>query len=122
MLSGFEYDIFTSYRHNDNKSGWVTEFVKALQEELAATIKEPVSFYFDSNPHDGLLETHDVDDSLRDKLKCLIFIPVLSHTYCDPKSFAWKNEFLAFKKIASEDVIGLKVKLACDWQHCRWLT
>jgi len=42
----FEYDIFISYRHNDKRSGWVTEFVKALQEELAATIKEPVSVYF----------------------------------------------------------------------------
>ena len=53
ILPGFEYDIFFSYRHNDNRSGWVTEFVKALQEELAATIKEPVSVCFDTNPHDG---------------------------------------------------------------------
>ena len=60
---------------------------------------------------DGLLPTHDVDDSLRGKLKSLIFIPIVSHTYCDPKSFAWNNEFLAFKKIASEDPFGLKVKL-----------
>ncbi|HNV29928.1 MAG TPA: hypothetical protein PKJ83_12365 [Cyclobacteriaceae bacterium] len=22
ILSGFEYDIFISYRHNDNRSGW----------------------------------------------------------------------------------------------------
>jgi len=61
IVSGFEYDIFISYRHNDNRSGWVTEFVKALQEELATTIKEPVSVYFDLNPHDKLLNTHDVD-------------------------------------------------------------
>lgn len=46
IIPGYEYDIFISYRHNDNRSGWVTEFVKALQEELAATIKEPVSVYF----------------------------------------------------------------------------
>ena len=64
MLPDFEYDIFISYRHNDNLDGWVTEFVKSLQEELAATIKELVSFYFDANPHDGLLETHNVDKSL----------------------------------------------------------
>jgi TolB-like protein/Tfp pilus assembly protein PilF len=111
LISGFEYDIFISYRHNDNRSGWVTEFVKALEEELAATIKEPVSVYFDVNPHDGLHETHDVDDSLKGKLKCLIFIPVISQTYCDPKAFAWKNEFLSFKRMAGEDQFGLKVKL-----------
>ena len=111
ILPGFEYDIFISYRHNDNRSGWVTEFVKALQEELAATIKEPVSVYFDSNPHDGLLETHDVDKSLEGKLKCLIFIPVLSQTYCDPKSFAWENEFVAFNKAAKGDQFGRDIRL-----------
>lgn len=92
-MPAFEYDIFISYRQNDNRSGWVTEFVKALTEELAATIKEPVSVYFDTNPHDGLLETHNVDKSLEGKLNCLIFIPVISQTYCDPGSFAWLHEF-----------------------------
>ena len=106
IVSGFEYDIFISYRHNDNRTGWVTEFVKSLQEELSATIKEPVSVYFDSNPHDGLLETHNVDKSLEGKLKCLIFIPILSQTYCDPKSFAWQHEFVAFNRIANGEGAG----------------
>ena len=70
LIPTFEYDIFISYRHNDNKSGWVTEFVNALQEELASTIKEPLTIYFDRNSHNGLLETHHVDDSPWDKLKC----------------------------------------------------
>ena len=112
VLPGFEYDIFISYRHNDNRSGWVTEFVSALQEELAATLKEPLSVYFDTNPHDGLLETHSVDKSLEGKLKCLIFIPVISQTYCDPKSFAWQHEFVAFNKMAKEDQFGRDIRLA----------
>jgi hypothetical protein len=58
-----------------------------------------------------LLETHDVDASLKDKLKCLIFIPIISRTYCDPKSFAWEHEFKAFIEQASQDKFGLKVKL-----------
>jgi TolB-like protein len=103
IVPGFEYDIFISYRHNDNRSGWVTDFVNALQEELAATIKEPLSIYFDKNPHDGLLETHNVDKSLEGKLKCLIFIPIISQTYCDPKSFAWQHEFCAFNSMCNED-------------------
>ncbi len=106
LIPNFEYDIFISYRHNDNRSGWVTEFVKALQEELAATIKEPVSVYFDANPHHGLLETHNVDKSLEGKLKCLIFIPIISQTYCDTKSFAWQHEFVAFNRIAMGDGAG----------------
>ncbi len=102
LIQGYEYDIFISYRQNDNRSGWVTEFVKNLQEELSATIKESISVYFDTNPDDGLLETHNVDKSLEGKLKCLIFIPIISQTYCDPKSFAWQHEFCAFNKLVNE--------------------
>ncbi|MCU0369714.1 MAG: hypothetical protein MUF39_12935, partial [Cyclobacteriaceae bacterium] len=93
VLPGFEYDIFISYRHKDNKSvsgfgpathgnqpaaGWVTEFVRDLSKELESTFKEDISIYFDSNPVDGLLETHDVDKSLEGKLNSVIFIPILS--------------------------------------------
>jgi TolB-like protein/tetratricopeptide (TPR) repeat protein len=111
VLPGYEYDIFISYRHNDNRSGWVTEFVAALQEELAATIKDPLTIYFDKNPHDGLLETHSVDKSLEGKLKSLIFIPIISQTYCDPKSFAWQHEFCAFNSLAKQDFFGRDIKL-----------
>ncbi|MBL7871726.1 MAG: tetratricopeptide repeat protein [Cyclobacteriaceae bacterium] len=112
LLPGYEYDIFISYRHNDNRNGWVMDFVNALQEELAATIKEPLSIYFDKNPHDGLLETHNVDKSLEGKLKCLIFIPIISQTYCDPKSFAWQHEFVAFNELSKNDQFGRDIKLS----------
>jgi len=51
ILSGYEYDIFVSYRHNDNKyDGWVTEFVEKLSQELDATLKDNssmhLSFFF----------------------------------------------------------------------------
>jgi TolB-like protein len=113
LISGYNYDIFISYRQKDNKGDrWVSNFVEALKTELESTFKENISVYFDINPHDGLLETHDVDASVQDKLKCLIFIPIISRTYCDPKSFAWEHEFKAFIKQASNDQLGLKVKLA----------
>jgi tetratricopeptide (TPR) repeat protein len=112
ILPGFEYDIFISYRQKDNKyDGWVTDFVDNLQRELEATFKEEISVYFDINPHDGLLETHDVDASLKEKLKCLVFVPIISRTYCDPVSFAWEHEFIAFIDQTSSDRLGLKVKL-----------
>ena len=113
ILPDFEYDIFISYRQNDNKyDGWVTEFVDNLQKELDATLKNPVSIYFDENPHDGLQDTHVVDESLKKKLKSLIFIPIISQTYCDENSFAWQHEFLAFNKIASADELGMNITLA----------
>jgi TolB-like protein/Tfp pilus assembly protein PilF len=112
LIPGYEYDIFVSYRQKDNKyDGWVTEFVDNLKNELEATFKEEISLYFDINPHDGLLETHDVGASLEGKLKSLILIPVISRTYCDPKSFAWVHELKAFTDLARKDPFGLKVKL-----------
>ncbi|HMG90317.1 MAG TPA: tetratricopeptide repeat protein [Chryseolinea sp.] len=113
LIPGYEYDIFISYRHKDNKGGhWVTEFVEALRTELESTFKEDISIYFDENPHDGLLETDQVDRSLEGKLKCLILIPIISRTYCDPTSFAWRHEFLAFRDVAVKDKFGLEVQLA----------
>jgi tetratricopeptide (TPR) repeat protein len=112
LIEGFSYDIFISYRQKDNRyDGWVTEFVDHLRSELESTFKEEISVYFDINPDDGLLETHDVGASLKEKLKCLIFIPVISRTYCDPKSFAWEHEFKAFIDQTSGDQFGLKITL-----------
>src|ERR1035437_6223630 len=113
LIQGYEYDIFISYRQKDNEyDGWVTEFVDNLKRELHATFKEDISIYFDVNPQDGLLETHIVDESLAKKLKCLIFIPIISQTYCDLKSFAWQHEFVALNKLAKEDQFGRDIRLA----------
>jgi hypothetical protein len=112
IIEGYTYDIFVSYRQKDNKyDGWVTEFVDNLKRELESMFKEEVSVYFDVNPSDYLLESYDVNASLKDKLKCLVFIPIISRTYCDPKSFAWDNELRAFISLASRDSFGFKVKL-----------
>jgi len=113
IIPGYEYDIFISYRQNDNKrDAWVTNFVAALKDELEATLKNPVSIYFDENPHDGLLETHQVGASLEKKLKCLVLIPIISQTYCDTTSFAWQYELLPFIKIAKGDELGMNITLA----------
>jgi TolB-like protein/Tfp pilus assembly protein PilF len=113
IIENYTYDIFISYRQKDNKyDGWVTEFVDHLRRELEATFKEEIDVYFDINPHNGLLETHNVDASLKEKLRCLVFIPIISQTYCDSRSFAWQHEFCAFNKVASEDQFGRDIRLA----------
>jgi tetratricopeptide (TPR) repeat protein/TolB-like protein len=122
IIEGYNYDIFISYRQKDNQptpsygwqskgDRWVSNFVDALKTELEATFKEDVSVYFDENPHDRLQETHNVDKSLEGKLNCLIFIPILSQTYCDPNSYAWQFEFLAFLRMAEQDRFGKDIKL-----------
>jgi hypothetical protein len=113
VIPCYEYDIFISYRQKGNKGDrWVSEFIDALKDELESTFKEDVSVYFDINPHDGLLETHDVAASLKEKLRCLIFIPVISKTYCDPKSFAWEHEFLAYTDQVSSEQFGMNIRLS----------
>ncbi len=112
LLPGFEYDVFISYRQKDNKGDrWVTKFVDTLRAELESTFKDDVSIYFDENISDGLLETHNVDKSIERKLKCIVFIPIISQTYCDPKSFAWQNEFRAFNQTAKQDSFGRDIRL-----------
>jgi len=112
IIPGYEYDIFISYRQKDNKyDGWVSEFINNLKKELEATFKEDISIYFDKNPHDGILDTYNINKSLENKIKCIIFIPIISQTYCDPKSFAWQNEFIVFNKAARNDLIGSNIKL-----------
>lgn len=112
LVPGYEYDIFISYRHNDNLDGWVTDFVQHLEMELRGTIKETLTLYFDKDPHDGLLEMHHVDESLATKLKSVIFIPIVSQTYCAQNSFAWKHELRAFVEKAKSDSLGMNVTLS----------
>ena len=122
IIEGYNYDIFISYRQKDNKGDkWVSKFVDALKTELEATFKEDISVYFDENPHDRLQETHNVDKSLEGKLKCLILIPILSQTYCDPNSYAWQYEFLVFLKMAEQDRFGKDVRLRSGNVACRIL-
>jgi TolB-like protein len=112
IIPGYENDIFISYRQKDNKhDGWVTEFVDNLKGELESTFKEEISVYFDINPHDGILETYNVDASLKEKLKCLVFIPIISQTYCDTNSYAWQNEFVTFNRRAKGDSYGINIRL-----------
>jgi TolB-like protein len=113
LIPGYRYDVFISYRQKDNRaSSWVTQFVHNLRAELASTFKEDIHIYFDENSTDGIHDIHQVKRSVDDKLKCLVFIPLISQTYCDPKSFAWKHEFCAFNQASGLESIGRDIKLA----------
>lgn len=112
IISDYQYDIFVSYRHNDNKyDGWVTEFVEKLNQELDATLKDKLTIYFDKNPKEGLGDTHFVDQSIQNKIKTLIFIPIISQTYCDTTSFAWSQEFTVFKRDSEVDRFKRTIQL-----------
>jgi hypothetical protein len=104
ILPDYNYDIHISYRFNDNKyDRWVTEFVEKLNQELSATLKDKLSVYFDKNPEDKRVGYQQEDGALTQKIKSLIFIPVISQTYCDVNSPVWKNEFSIFQQEIKND-------------------
>src|SRR5206468_3672114 len=99
-------------RYNDNKyDGWVSEFFEKLNQELSATLKDKLSIFFDKNPEDKREEFQQDDGSFTHKIKSLIFIPVVSQTYCDINSPVWKNEFRIFQYEIKNDAIGSIIKL-----------
>ena len=76
IIEGYNYDIFISYRQKDNKGDrWVSEFMEALKTELESPLKKKSASNFDINPHDSLLETHDVGESLEKNSGVLVFNP-----------------------------------------------
>ena len=107
IFPGYNCDIHISYRDNDNKyDEWVSEFVEKLNQELSATLKDKLSIFFDTSPEDQRRGFLQEDRSFSQKIKSLIFIPVISQTYCDINSTVWKNEFKIFQQEIKTDSIG----------------
>ena len=113
ILPGYDHDIYISYRSNDNKyDGWVTEFAAKLERELSATLKDRLSIWFEKNPEENAQAALDKEPSGKQKIKSLIFIPIVSQTYCDTSSPVWKGEFSGFQEESKNDSIGNTVKIA----------
>lgn len=112
IMPGYDYDIHISYRYNDNKyDGWVSEFAEKINQELSATLKDKLTIYFDKSPEENRGGLHQEDSSVKQKINSLIFIPVISQTYCDINSPVWKNEFRIFQNEIKNDSIGSNIKL-----------
>ncbi len=103
LVPEYDCDIHISFRFNDNKyDGWVTEFTEKLRQELSATLKDKLSIYIDKHTEDQLTDI---------PVRSLIFIPIISQTYCDTSSPVWKKEFAPFLESVKTDHIGPEIKL-----------
>ncbi len=112
IIPDYDCDIYVSYRFNDNKyDGWVTEFVEKLNQELGATIKDKLSIYFDNIPEGKIPDPEPGNSTSGRKIKSLIFVPIISQTYCDTSSPVWKGEFSSFQTESKNDHIGPHIKL-----------
>ena len=113
LFPEYECDIYISYRSADNKQtgntsspGWVAELNEKLRQELEATLKDKLTIGFGSSP-----DADHTSAGERKEIKSLIFLPVISQTYCDPTSLPWQTEFLKFKEEASMDKLGMNIRL-----------
>ncbi len=106
IVPEYDYDIHVSYRSNDNKyDNWVTEFIEKLKQELSATLKDKLTIYFDTSPENK-------PEGMQPKINSLIFIPIISQTYCDVTSPVWKNEFKVFQEEIKNDSFGSNINLS----------
>ena len=100
LLPGYEYDIFISYRQNDNRyDGWVTGSVSNLKAELEATMKGKVNVYFDETQKDRLLGKSQRGRVPLPKFTRHSRFPSCPKPIATRESFAWNQEFLAFLNI-----------------------
>ncbi|HEV8506332.1 MAG TPA: adenylate/guanylate cyclase domain-containing protein [Chitinophagaceae bacterium] len=112
IIPEYDYDIHISYRYNDNNyDGWVTEFVEKLNQELSATLKDKLTIFFDKNPEDKRVGFENENEANTPKINALIFIPIISLTYCDTSSPVWVNEFRVFQEEIKRDKFGANIKL-----------
>jgi class 3 adenylate cyclase len=113
IIPGYDCDVYISYRYNDNKyDGWVTEFVEKLTQELSATLKDKLSVHFDKSPEEDRKPYYEGNTLIPRPIKALIFIPIVSQTYCDNASMVWKEEFKGFQAGAKSDRFGASVHLS----------
>ncbi len=122
LQPGYDADIYISYRANDNQyDGWVTEFASKLERELGATVKDKLTIWFDKSAESLYAQGAQPSESEARYRRSLIFIPIISQTYCDPASLTWQLEFKGFQSASAGDAIGPVVTLGNGTQVSRVL-
>ena len=86
--------------------------MEKLTQELSATLKDKLSIYFDKNPEEDRKPLYEENSLIPRKIKSLIFIPIISQTYCDTSSLVWNEEFKGFQAGAKNDSFGPTIKMA----------
>src|SRR3990172_7293606 len=106
ILPSYKFDVYISYRHSDSVREWVMEFIEKLQQELDASLKDRLSVYVDKRGVGNEIDSDSFKKERTENLRSLIFIPVLSNTYCDSSKFNWEEEFMQFKTSSANDELG----------------
>src|SRR4051812_4674636 len=101
----FTHDVFISYRHLDNKAGWVDDFTRRLRDELGYRLGREPDIWRDPTIR-GVDYFADVIMEHLEKSK--ILISILSPGYVDPGSPWCMRELSEFYRLAERN-IGVRV-------------
>lgn len=75
----FEHDVFISYSHADNKTGWVANFERAFSDRLQELLGEEPLVWRDKRNLSG---EHDFTDEIKRRLeRSAVLIAVVSNPY-----------------------------------------
>jgi hypothetical protein len=87
-VNGFEHDVFISYAHLDDKSGWVAALDDALTKRLGEALGTRVAIYRDKRELDGL---DRIDDTLGRHIdRAAMLLTVVSPAYLASKPCLWE--------------------------------
>ncbi|KPA09463.1 hypothetical protein MHK_010295 [Candidatus Magnetomorum sp. HK-1] len=81
-VSSYEYDIFISYAHDDNASGWVDSFYEYLKKTLITVFgkKQPINIWIDSSLDGNQMFNEAICNTLE---KSALFISLMSKNYLE---------------------------------------
>jgi hypothetical protein len=102
----FKYDIFISYRHLDNQSGWIDNFHDHLRIRLSEFLGHEVKIWRDTKKLQGEYFADEIRDNIKE---AKVFISIMSPGYIDPSSDWCLRELQEFSRLANR--IGNKPRI-----------
>jgi hypothetical protein len=103
FVSNFQADIFISYKHSDNQSGWISDFHRRLQVRLTELLGQETAIWRDQK----LGGADDFSDEIHQRLRnTALFVPIVTPGYMVSE---WCQKELAAFQSASRSNGGLRV-------------
>lgn len=97
----FTHDVFISYRHLDNKAGWVADFTTRLRDELGFKLGREPDIWRDPKIAGA---DYFADEIMEHLAGSKVLISVLSPGYVDPGSPWCMKELSEFYRLAGGNV------------------
>lgn len=103
FVSSLQADVFISYKHSDNQSGWISDFHRRLQVRLTELLGQEAAIWRDQK----LGGADDFSDEIHQRLRSTaVFVPVVTPGYMVSE---WCQRELTEFQSASRNSGGIRV-------------